>query len=97
MLRGLGCGLRVSCRTFGPHVNSERLMRLRIESLNIGCSLDSHHMVEGRLLTRKLRLVIVTLGHLSCLFHLLLALLDLFSFSLRHSLGWRQGLRFWNG
>ena len=68
-----------------------------IEILNIGCSLDSHHVVKSRLLASELCLVVVSLGHLSCLFHLFFALFDLFSFSLLHSLGWRQGLRFWNG
>ena len=43
---------------------------------NIGGALHSHHVIESVLLTRKLRLVVIAFGLLSCLLQLLLALPD---------------------
>ena len=57
-----------------------------VELLDLRGALNAHHMVESRLLSGKLSLIVVTFGLLSGLFKLLLSLLYLFSFPEGHAL-----------
>ena len=69
-----------------------------IKRLNIRCTLHSHHVIEGCLLTCHLCLVVVALGLLCTLFQLFLAPSDCVSLPLRHLLhGCKLNGWFWDG